>query len=128
MFDYIARGESRGWTVVVADPHGEDCPHRHLVRLFSLLPAENPLIIVAHSYGAPCSLGMLKAVPAAQKRLQAIALTDGAPASVLLPSPFPVANCSRIDSPSEDNTVSCRNAVDARGLGLDFAPPRDGAR
>lgn len=78
MFDYIARGHSRGWTVIVADPHGEECPHRHLQRLFELLP-HGPLLMVAHSYGAPCSLGMLKAVPAAQKRLKALALTDGTP-------------------------------------------------
>lgn len=77
MFDYIARGQARGWAVVVADPHGEECPHRHLQRLVTLLSAESPLLIVAHSYGAPCTMGMLKAVPAAQERLQALALTDG---------------------------------------------------
>jgi hypothetical protein len=34
MFDYISRGKSRGWSVIVADPHGEQAPHRHLQRLF----------------------------------------------------------------------------------------------
>ena len=40
MFDYIARGHCRGWAVIVADPHADDCPHRHLARLMSLLPQE----------------------------------------------------------------------------------------
>lgn len=34
MFDYITRGKSRGWSVIVADPHGEEAPHRHLQLLF----------------------------------------------------------------------------------------------
>ena len=77
MFDYISRGQSRGWAVVVADPHGDECPHRHLLRLVDLLPPSAPLLIVAHSYGAAMALGMIKASPAAQSRLKAIALTDG---------------------------------------------------
>ncbi len=40
MFDYIARGHCRGWAVIVADPHADDCPHRHLARLISLLPQQ----------------------------------------------------------------------------------------
>ena len=78
MFDYIARGHAKGWAVLVADPHADECPHRHLVRLVDLLPAAGPLLIVGHSYGAAMSLGMLKASPGAQARLKAIALTDGA--------------------------------------------------
>ena len=78
MFDYIARAHSRKWSVVVADPHGDDCPHRHLMRLVDILPPTAPLLIVAHSYGAAMSLGMLKASYASiQGRLKAIALTDG---------------------------------------------------
>jgi hypothetical protein len=85
MFDYIARAQARGWATIVADPHGEKCPHRHLQRLFGLLPAQGRLLAVAHSYGAPCTLGFLKAVPEAQKRIQALALTDGS-AILLMPS------------------------------------------
>ena len=77
MFDYIARAHSRGWATIVADPHGEECPHRHLQRLFGLLPPQGHLLAVAHSYGAPCTLGFLKAMPDAQKRLKGLALTDG---------------------------------------------------
>ena len=40
MFDYIARAKSRGFAVVVADPHADDCPHRHLHKLFELLPTQ----------------------------------------------------------------------------------------
>jgi hypothetical protein len=40
MFDYIARGHCRGWAVIVADPHADECPHRHIARLISLLPQQ----------------------------------------------------------------------------------------
>lgn len=78
MFDYIARARRRGWAVVVADPHGEECPQRHLVRLYSLLPthAASRVHIVGHSYGGSCSVGMIKSLPS-YERIASIALTDG---------------------------------------------------
>ena len=47
--------------VVVADPHTDDGPHRHLIRLMEgPLAAKRRLLVVAHSYGAPCTLGMVR--------------------------------------------------------------------
>ena len=81
MFEYIAEAQSRGWAVVVADPHGdEESSHRHMSRLWKALLAPQPLqrlLVVAHSYGAALTMGLLKAEPAAAARLAALALTDG---------------------------------------------------
>lgn len=80
MFDYVARAKARGWAVVVADVHADDAPHRHLVRLWDAhleRSAFSRLLVVGHSYGGPCSIGLLKAAPAAAARLGALALTDG---------------------------------------------------
>ena len=52
--------------VVVADPHTDDGPHRHLIRLMEgPLAAKRRLLVVAHSYGAPCTLGMVRTNPPA---------------------------------------------------------------
>ena len=60
MFDYIARGRAHGWAVVVADPHTDAAPHLHLTRLMQgPLASKQRLLVVAHSYGAPCTLGMV---------------------------------------------------------------------
>jgi hypothetical protein len=78
MFDYIARGLGRGWAVVVADPHTDAAPHQHLIRLMEgPLAGKKQLLVVAHSYGAPCTLGMVKSVPSALQRVDALAFTDG---------------------------------------------------
>ena len=60
MFDYIARALAKGWGVVVADPHADAAPHLHLIRLMQgPLASKKQLLVVAHSYGAPCTLGMV---------------------------------------------------------------------
>ncbi len=60
MFDYIARARARKWAVVVADPHTDAAPHLHLTRLMQgPLASKERLLVVAHSYGAPCTLGMV---------------------------------------------------------------------
>lgn len=63
MYDYIAKAHERGWIVIVADPFGDDAsPHRHMLELSKQLLSEGqgPIMIVAHSYGAAMTLGMLK--------------------------------------------------------------------
>lgn len=60
MFDYIARARAKGWAVVVADPHTDATPHLHVIRLMEgPLKSKQRLLVVAHSYGAPCTLGMV---------------------------------------------------------------------
>eukprot|EP00802_Teleaulax_amphioxeia_P015080 Tamp_15163.p1 GENE.Tamp_15163~~Tamp_15163.p1 ORF type:complete len:373 (-),score=59.99 Tamp_15163:445-1434(-) len=117
MFDYIARGHAKGWAVLVADPHADECPHRHLVRLVDLLPAAGPLLIVGHSYGAAMSLGMLKASPGAQARLKAIALTDGMRWS---PTGWVASSLLHETVPSEEEVMRAAEAVaeDKRGMHL----------
>lgn len=131
MFDYVARAHSRGWATIVADPHGEDCPHRHLQRLFELLPPQGDLLAVAHSYGAPCTLGFLKAVPRAQKRLKGLALTDGVQlnfCSTRWPC-CPVHTAPLVVSfPYSTLTISLssRYDLDTTGLGILVASARKG--
>jgi len=61
MFDYISRARAKGWAVVVADPHADAAPHLHLMRLMQgPLASKKQLLVVAHSYGAPCTLGMVR--------------------------------------------------------------------
>ena len=82
MFDFILRAQSRGWAVVVANPHDDSkSPHRHLTELYHALlaprAAAQPLLVVAHSYGAALTMGLLKSAPEAAVQLAALALTDG---------------------------------------------------
>ena len=86
MFETIGRAMRRGWAVVVADPHqANGAPHAHLLELYQrvLCPSiSRPLLILAHSYGAALSIGMLKAAEAARgaatlQHVTALALTDG---------------------------------------------------
>ena len=85
MFETIARAHSRGWAVIVADPHGcgpSGAPHKHLLDLYRLT-ANNPILILGHSNGASLSIGMLKVAEAADgaaavaRKVHALALTDG---------------------------------------------------
>jgi len=85
MLRTIQRAKAAGWAVVVADPHRDEAiaPHQHLVKLWmqALKPcADRPLLVLAHSYGAALSIGMLKAAEASGAAIQhvlALALTDG---------------------------------------------------
>ena len=82
MFEYILRAQARGWSVVVADLHahnGTASPHAHLLELWQKLlgPSRlSKLLIVGHSYGGPCGVGLLKAVPDAVRNLHAFVGTD----------------------------------------------------
>jgi len=78
-FDYIERAHALGWAVVVADPHGASSPHTHLCDIWeSVIPSTcSSVAIVAHSYGAPLAVHLMKANPSALSRVSAIALTDG---------------------------------------------------
>ena len=54
MFEYVSRAQSLGWSVVVADPHGDESPHAHMQRLWhaAIAPAAAAHVLcVAHSYG-----------------------------------------------------------------------------
>ena len=78
MFDYISRARAKGWAVVVADPHTDAAPHLHLIRLMQgPLSSKKHLLVVAHSYGAACTLGMVKSTPGALQQIDALAFTDG---------------------------------------------------
>ena len=81
MFEYIFRAQQRGWSVIVADPHGSDAsPHAHVCKLWrsAIKPSKaTKLLLVGHSYGGPVAMGFLKAEPAACDRLGAIVTTDG---------------------------------------------------
>ena len=81
MHDYIANAVKRGWACVVADPHSDiRGPHAHLRSLWAQAIAPSPaskVLIVAHSYGAAFTFGLLKSEEGARRRVAAIALTDG---------------------------------------------------
>lgn len=84
MYETVARAKSRGWAVIVSDPHGCDgAPHKHLLELYKLA-GPRPTLIFGHSYGAAMSIGMLKAAEAdsggaeaVRHKVLAVALTDG---------------------------------------------------
>jgi len=81
MFDYIFRAQERGWSVLIADPHGSEASqHEHLQRLWQQViqpSSATRLLVVGHSYGGPVAMGLLKAAPSACERLGALATTDG---------------------------------------------------
>lgn len=83
MFEAVERAHTRGWKVVVADPHGDAvAPHRHMHALWAQLAVgpDRQLLVIAHSYGASLVIGMLKAAQVAGEDLttvRAVALTDG---------------------------------------------------
>ncbi|CAE8639814.1 unnamed protein product [Polarella glacialis] len=90
MFDYIFRAQKLGWAVVVANPNvnsvsgisipESESPHRHLQTLWRtyIQPSSaSRVLVVAHSYGAPTMVHLLKTEPSALERVQAIAFTDG---------------------------------------------------
>lgn len=85
MFETIALAKSRGWAVIVADPHGcgpNDAPHKHLLALYNLVESR-PILVIGHSYGAAMAIGMLKAAEAeagaesVSQKVLAMAFTDG---------------------------------------------------
>eukprot|EP00933_Yihiella_yeosuensis_P035138 TRINITY_DN28602_c0_g1_i1.p1 TRINITY_DN28602_c0_g1~~TRINITY_DN28602_c0_g1_i1.p1 ORF type:complete len:310 (+),score=53.78 TRINITY_DN28602_c0_g1_i1:157-1086(+) len=90
MFDYIFRAESLGWSVLVANPNvnkishtavtGSECPHRHLETLWRSYvqpSAASCVLVVAHSYGGPNIVHLLKTQSSARDLVRAIAFTDG---------------------------------------------------
>jgi len=81
MFRYIFECRRRGWAVVVLDPHAGACPHVHLCEAWravdGMASSLARVLIVAHSYGAPLAVHLLKAEPLALARLAGLALTDG---------------------------------------------------
>ena len=80
MFEYCLRAKALGWAVLIADPHAAESPHMHLVQLWRevvLSSACSSVALVAHSYGAPLAVHLLKAEPSALSRVVACALTDG---------------------------------------------------
>mmetsp|Transcript_21356 Transcript_21356/g.40190 ORF Transcript_21356/g.40190 Transcript_21356/m.40190 type:complete len:332 (+) Transcript_21356:39-1034(+) len=90
MFDYIFRAEALGWAVLVANPNINDChgvpvtgsesPHQHLCTLWKSYISTAPascVLVVAHSYGAPTMVNLLKVEPEARSRISALAFTDG---------------------------------------------------
>lgn len=81
MFSYVRRAQGLGWSVLIADPHGGDaCPHAHLAQLWrsSVMPSPaTRVMLVAHSYGAPVGISLMKADVSARRRITAIAMTDG---------------------------------------------------
>lgn len=90
MFEFIFRAEALGWSVLVANPNineinytpvtGSQCPHQHLVTLWQsyIQPsAASRVLVVAHSYGAPNVVHLLKTEPHSLQRISAIAFTDG---------------------------------------------------
>lgn len=93
MFDYIFRAKQRGWAVVVANPNvntqqdgedlpGSECGHTHLRTVWRELLGDrltcgSPLLIVAHSYGAPATVHLLKTEAKARERVSGLVLTDG---------------------------------------------------
>eukprot|EP00435_Cladocopium_sp_Y103_P063933 s8_g25.t1 len=104
MFDYIFRAQTLGWAVVVANPNvndicgksitGSESPHRHLMTLWkSYLDTAkaSKILVVAHSYGAPNLVNLLKVEASARERLAAVAFTDGGafPPGVLLEERVP---------------------------------------
>merc|ERR1739848_703681 len=90
MFDYIFRAKALGWAVIVANPHvkevcampieGSECPHLHVKTLWKAY-IESALcscvLVVAHSYGAPVMIHLLKCEPGARERIKALVMTDG---------------------------------------------------
>merc|ERR1712159_906096 len=81
MFDYIFRGQDRGWAVIVADPHSDSSPKTHLKKLWENVMAALPftqLLIVAHSAGAYLSMELPESNPEILERIAALVLTDGA--------------------------------------------------
>lgn len=90
MFDYIFRAESLGWAVMVANPNvnefngiavsGSESPHRHLQTLWNSYISSSLascVLVVAHSYGAPSMVHLLKVEPTARERISALVFTDG---------------------------------------------------
>lgn len=80
MFEYIARAQAKGWSVVVPDVNGSPCPHAHMSALWAQLlkgSKMTKLLIVGHSYGGPVGISLLKSAPDACERLGAIVTTDG---------------------------------------------------
>ena len=108
MFDYIFRAEELGWAVLVANPNVNDCngiplsgsetPHRHLQTLWTsyISPAQaSCVLVVAHSYGAPNMVHLLKVEPEARERVSALVFTDG--------TAFPPGTLLMEGVPSEDS-------------------------
>ena len=90
MFDYIFRAEKMGWAVMVANPNvndfqgtaitGSESPHQHVSTLWSTYLescAASRILVVAHSYGGPVMVHLLKVFASARERIAALALTDG---------------------------------------------------
>ena len=83
MFDCIRRAQERGWAVVVANPADGKPAERHLHltslwrSLLAPLAAQQPLLVIAHSYGAPAVVHLLKTEAEARASLAALVLTDG---------------------------------------------------
>merc|ERR1712048_205537 len=79
-----------GWAVIVANPHVKEvcavsipgcaCPHMHVQTLWRtyIEPSScSCVLVVAHSYGAPVMIHLLKCEPSARDRVKGLALTDG---------------------------------------------------
>ena len=107
MFDYIFRAQALGWAVLVANPNvnelqgipiaGSECPQQHLCSLWrTYVETANAscVLVVAHSYGGPNVVNLLKAEPKARERIQALAMTDGVA--------FPPGTLLQEKVPSED--------------------------
>ena len=113
MFDYITRAEELGWAVLVANPNinefngvpvsGSESPHRHLQTLWSsyVSPAQaSCVLVVAHSYGAPSMVHLLKVEPEARERISALVFADGGafPPGTLLMEAIPSETDPKMDA------------------------------
>jgi pimeloyl-ACP methyl ester carboxylesterase len=118
MFAYISRAQALGWSVVVAAPHGDDSPHRHLRSLCSSLleaSGSKTILAVAHSYGAALTMSLLKAEPAARRLFKGVALTDG---QVWLAKTGWTGGWSLFHEhvPSADDIARAADAIDSSGM------------
>lgn len=146
MFEYIFEAQARGWSVVVADPNisegegaprvlGSECPHVHLRSVWDVLiapAASQRVLIVAHSYGGPASVHLLKVLSGEQlERVAALAFTDGMAWSPkgwgivsmlqeVLPSDEDVASAAKPDAVSAMRAIWRRYAAFAPAA---FEPP-----
>eukprot|EP00755_Sulcionema_specki_P028304 Sspe_Gene.89599::Locus_61344_Transcript_1_1_Confidence_1.000_Length_1539::g.89599::m.89599 len=119
MFEYIAKAKERGWGVVVTNPGvneidgapvpGSECPHRHFAAVWKEVIAPAPassVLIVAHSYGGPGTVYLLKTLGEERNRIAAVAFTDAGAfdhAGTLLQE----------DIPSEETLAAAKNRAKA---------------
>ena len=95
MFTCIRRAQEEGWAVLVANPADGTPAERHLHltsvwrALLAASAAQQQLLVIAHSYGAPAAVHLLKVEPEALLRARARARGRGVGVAVPYPSPKP---------------------------------------